>query len=63
MMLHSKINVKNHVTAGEKKAMPLNHKHSGHMKTANIPGNYRFHPETSGKTQQDYGNSKTQVVR
>ena len=62
-MLHSKINIKNHATAGEKKAMPLAHKHSGHMKSANIPGNYRFHPESAGKTRQDLGNFTTQVIR
>ena len=62
--LWSKQNVKNSATAGEKKAMPLAHKHDGHMsaKNTNIPGNHRFHPETAGKTAQDYGNVRA-VVR
>lgn len=61
----SKTNVRNDWYSKERKSYPLSSKHEGHISISNttIPPNYRFHNNTNGKTMQDYGNIKTQVVR
>ena len=64
-MLHSKINIKSSATHGEGKGLSLHAKHDAHISAKNtkIPGNHRFHPQSAGKTMQDYGNVHTQVIR
>lgn len=63
-LLWSDINVKNSATAKEKKATPLNANFKGHIRpTGTEPDSYKFMNTTVGKTMQDYGNFKTQVIR
>ena len=63
-LLYSKTNVKSHATAGERKAMPLAHRHEGKMKASGSePSNFKFPNTSVGKTMQDYGNFYTQAIR
>lgn len=64
-ILWSKTNVKNSVNAGERKASRgLADNFYGHIR---VDGNVRTKTINNntmvGKTEQDYGNSKTQVIR
>lgn len=64
MGLLGKTNVKSHATAGEKKALPLAHRHEGRMRaTGTEPGQKMFPNTSKGKTRQDLGNFHTQVIR
>ncbi len=66
MEILSKVtNVVNSWGSKQRKGLSLSANHDGHMsiKNTNIPPNFKFTNTDIGKTMQDYGNTKTQVIR